>query len=170
MANLTLAELNDFAPEQFEAAMAGIFERSPWIGAAVSGLRPFASLAELHGAMGAAVAAAPRQAQLALLRAHPELAGREARSGALTADSAVEQRGAGLDRLTREQLDVLERGNAAYRARFGFPFIICVRNHDRDGIFAVLDARLGNRPDAEFAAALRETFEIARLRLESLLV
>lgn len=169
MATVTLHALNGLPPAEFRDILSGVFERSPWVAEAVESRRPFADRAALHVAMTQAVAAAPRAAKLALLRAHPDLAGKAAQIGALTEDSAREQKGAGLDRLTPAQMQAIAHNNAAYRARFGFPFIICVRNHDRDAIFAAFERRLGNTAEAEFATALREVYEIARLRLETLL-
>ena len=169
MPTLTMHRLNGLPEAQFRDILSGIFERSPWVADAVEPHRPFADLQALHRAMVAAVATAPRAAQLALLRAHPDLAGKEAQDGTLTASSTGEQKSAGLDRLTREQMQTIARNNQAYKTRFGFPFIICVRNHTRDGIFAAFQRRLDNEADAEFETALREVYEIARLRLETLL-
>lgn len=169
MVTLTIQALNGLPAGEFRDILSGIFERSPWVAEAVAEQRPFADLNALHRAMTAAVAASPHEARLALLRAHPELAGKEAEAGTLTEESTSEQRSAGLDRLTRRQMQTIARNNAAYRTRFGFPFIICVRNHDRDGIFAAFERRLGNTAEAEFETALREVYEIARLRLETLL-
>ncbi|MGE0151360.1 MAG: 2-oxo-4-hydroxy-4-carboxy-5-ureidoimidazoline decarboxylase [Reyranellaceae bacterium] len=169
MATLTIQALNGLPAGEFRDILSGVFERSPWVAEAVESGRPFADLTALHRAMTAAVTAAPREAKLALLRAHPDLAGKEAQEGALTEDSTREQKSAGLDRLTRQQMQTIARNNEAYKARFGFPFIICVRNHDRGGIFAAFERRLGNTAEAEFETALREVHEIARLRLETLL-
>lgn len=169
MATLTLHDLNELAPQRFRERLAGIFEHSPWVADAVSPLRPFATAAGLHTAMCRAVAQAPAERQLALLRAHPDLAGKEAQDGGLTEASTGEQKSAGLDRLSRAEMATIAHNNAAYKSRFGFPFIICVRNHDKAGIFAAFERRLGNTPDAEFQTALQEVYEIARLRLELLL-
>ena len=169
MATVTIPELNALPPPRFRDILAGIYERSPWVAEAVVGQRPFDGIAQLHAAMARAVSAASRQARLDLLRAHPDLAGREAQDGALTTASAIEQKSAGLDRLTREPMQTIARNNEAYRKRFGFPFIICVRNHDQAGIFAAFERRLDNGLEAEFETALREVHEIARLRLETLI-
>jgi len=127
--------------------------------------RPFADLAALHAAMCAVVAAAPRDEQLALIRAHPDVAGRAAQTGSLTPQSASEQAAAGLDRLDREDAAMFTRLNAAYTARFGFPFVICVREHRKAAIVAGLNARIGNDRATEIATALGEIAKIARLRL-----
>jgi 2-oxo-4-hydroxy-4-carboxy-5-ureidoimidazoline decarboxylase len=115
--------------------------------------------------MQAAVARAEPDEQLALIRGHPELAGKVARAGALTAESRREQGSLGLDRLSDEEFEVFARSNAAYRERFGFPFIICVRRHTRDSVLVSFARRLGNSQDAECRIALEEIGYIARLRL-----
>jgi 2-oxo-4-hydroxy-4-carboxy-5-ureidoimidazoline decarboxylase len=109
-----------------------------------------------------------REEQLALLRAHPDLAGRAARAGALTNASAAEQSSAGLDRLDDEEYERFGRLNAAYREKFGFPFIIAVRRHDKTSILAAFEARLGNTPAQEMDGALAQVAEIARSRLAGL--
>jgi 2-oxo-4-hydroxy-4-carboxy-5-ureidoimidazoline decarboxylase len=169
MATMTIHDLNGLPAERFRDVLSGIFERSPWVPEMVQSLRPFAGMDELQAAMVAAVRQASRERKIALLRAHPDLAGREAQEGTLTEASTGEQKSAGLDRLSRAEMETIARNNAAYKARFGFPFIICVRNHDKAGIFAAFERRLNNTPEAEFEAALQEVCEIARLRLEMLL-
>jgi 2-oxo-4-hydroxy-4-carboxy-5-ureidoimidazoline decarboxylase len=149
--------------------LGGIFERSPWVAQRATAARPFATAAALHHAMVDAVARAPHEAQLALLRAHPDLAGKEAQAGALTQASQEEQKSAALDRLSRQEMEWIDRANAQYKTRFGFPFIICVRNHDKRGILQAFAQRLDNAPEIEFATALNEVYQIARLRLEALL-
>lgn len=111
--------------------------------------------------------AAPAQ-QLALLRAHPELAGREARAGDMTDASEAEQASAGLDRLTAAEFARIGELNGTYSTKFGHPFIIAVRNHTRQGIFAAFERRLANDAAAERSAALAEVFTITRLRLDAL--
>ncbi len=169
MATVTIHDLNAAPSDRFRDILAGIYERSPWVPAAAADRRPFADVAALRDAMAGIVDAAPVHAQQALLEAHPDLAGKEAQQGELTEESRGEQKSAGLDRLSRAEMDAISRNNAAYRKRFGFPFIICVRNHDKAGIFAAFERRLHNGAEAEFRTALREVHEIARLRLENLL-
>lgn len=169
MTTTTIHALNALSPQRFRDVLAGIFERSPWVAGSVEPARPFPDLAGLHAAMVEAVAKAPREDKLSLLHAHPDLAGKEAQAGALTEDSTREQKSAGLDRLSRAEMDTISRNNAAYKKRFGFPFIICVRNHDKAGIFAAFERRLHNSAETEFETALQEVYEIARLRLEMLL-
>jgi OHCU decarboxylase len=154
--------------EAFVARFGGVFEDSPWIAAAAWDARPFARVAELHAAMVAVVDAAPREQRLALIRAHPELAGKAAIAGELTPESTREQVAAGLDRLTPQQhADVLAL-TAAYRERFSFPFVVCAREHTADSIIATAQARLAHDADAEERTALAEIAKIAALRLDDL--
>jgi 2-oxo-4-hydroxy-4-carboxy-5-ureidoimidazoline decarboxylase len=115
--------------------------------------------------MRMAVETAEDAGKLALIRAHPDLAGRLARAGGLTEASAREQGGLGLDRLSDEEFERFTGLNRRYRERFGFPFVICVRRTDKAGILAAFESRLGNDPAAEVTEALRQIHEIARLRL-----
>ena len=162
---LTLEALNHASREAFEQALGAVFEHSPWVAGRVGEARPFASIEALHAAMIAVVRRASPEEQLALLRAHPDLAGRAARAGAQSAASVAEQSSAGLDRLDGEELERFGRLNAAYRETFGIPFIIAVRRHDKKEILAAFERRLRNTPAQEVEAALAEVFEIARLRL-----
>jgi 2-oxo-4-hydroxy-4-carboxy-5-ureidoimidazoline decarboxylase len=154
--------------EAFVARYGAVFERSPWVAREAWRRAPFASIDELHEAMVAAVRAAPRAEQLALVRAHPELAGREAAAGELTEASTREQASAGLDRLTAPELDRWRQLNREYRERFGFPLVVCVREHTKDSILAWAQERLANDADEEVEIALEEIAKIARLRLEEL--
>jgi 2-oxo-4-hydroxy-4-carboxy-5-ureidoimidazoline decarboxylase len=163
-----IANLNAMNRDLFVAALGGIFEHSPWIAEDAWEARPFADLATLHAAMVRAMRAGSEAKKLALLRAHPELAGREAREGRLTGDSVGEQQSAGLDQL--EGLEVRQLGelNAAYRAKFGFPFIIAVRARTKHEIFSEFARRLRRTVVQEHEAALAEVETIARIRLERL--
>jgi 2-oxo-4-hydroxy-4-carboxy-5-ureidoimidazoline decarboxylase len=143
--------------------MSALFEHSPWVEARAD-QRP--SSGDRHADLMAVVHDATPEEQLALIRAHPELAGKAAVDGTLTRASAAEQAGAGLDRLTQAEFDRFQALNAAYSEKFGFPFIICVRLTDKAGILAAMERRLANDRDTEIATALREIGEIARLRLE----
>lgn len=155
-------------PAEFVAALGGVFEHSHWIAERALARRPFADVATLHAAMVGVVRDAPREEQLGLLRAHPELAGREARSGTLTTDSTAEQKSAGLTALTRDEMDRISRLNRAHRERFGFPFIIAVRRHSKDGIFAEFERRLANDAESELRECLEQVYIITRLRLDAL--
>jgi 2-oxo-4-hydroxy-4-carboxy-5-ureidoimidazoline decarboxylase len=167
-AMLALDDLNAMEEDAFAAALGGVFEHSPWVARDAYGRRPFASVADLAGALEAAMRAAPRARQLDLIRAHPELAGREARAGELTAESAGEQARAGLDRLSADELHALRALNAAYRERFGFPLVVCVREHTKESILAWGRERLSHPADEEVAIALGEIAKIAGLRLADL--
>jgi 2-oxo-4-hydroxy-4-carboxy-5-ureidoimidazoline decarboxylase len=145
--------------------MSALFEHSPWVEARADA-RP--SSGDRHADLMAVVRDAGPEEQLALIRAHPELAGKAAIDGNLTEASAAEQASAGLDRLTPAEFDRFHALNAAYREKFGFPFIICVRSTDKAGILAAMERRLANDRDTEIAAALDEISEIVRLRLEAM--
>ena len=160
-----LERLNAEPVDDFVAALAGIYEHSPWVAAAVAGQRPFGSLAALNAAMIAAVRAAPTAERLALIVRHPDLAGKTARAGALTAESQSEQGGAGLDRLSEAEYARFHRLNDAYREKFRIPFIVCVRRHTRDSILRQFERRLRNPPEEELETAVGEVCRIAALRL-----
>lgn len=167
-APLSLTELGGLDEGRFVGALGSLFEHSPWVAEAAWRRRPFGSVAELHAALEAAMREAPRDRQLDLIRAHPELAGREAQQGTLTRESTHEQASAGLDRLTAEEFEALERLNRAYRERFGFPLIVCVREHTKDSIIGWGVARLAHSREEEIDIALGEIAKIARLRLADL--
>ena len=155
----------------FLARFGGIYEDSPWVPERLwqAGLTATHDRLEgLHGALAAVVAEASRAEQLALIRAHPDLAGRAALAGEVTVDSRAEQASAGLDSCTPEELRRFQELNAAYKAKFGFPYILAVKGRTRGEILADFERRLGNEPEAEFTEALRQIDRIALLRLESL--
>ena len=166
--SITLRSLNEGGRDAFVAMLGAIYEHSPWVAERAWDAAPFASIEALHAAMRGAVGRAGLDAQLALIRAHPKLAGRAAIAGELTASSRSEQQGAGLDRCTPEEYARLHALNAAYEARFGFPFILAVAGRSRAEILAAFEARMANDPETEFATALREIDKIARLRLEAM--
>jgi 2-oxo-4-hydroxy-4-carboxy-5-ureidoimidazoline decarboxylase len=165
---LTLPALNRMNREEVRQSLGGVFEQSPWVAERAWSMRPFGSVDELHAAMTTVVRQASRTEQLALLRAHPDLAGKAARAGAMTGASIAEQSSAGLDRLSDEEYARFGRLNAAYRERFGFPFIIAVRKHEKAAILAAFDRRLGHTTEEEIEAALEQVFDITRLRLHRL--
>lgn len=160
-----LAALNALPAADFVAALDGIYEHSPWVAERVAERRPFGSRCALHDAMQAAVLAATDEEQLALIRAHPQLAGKAAIRGELTADSTREQAGAGLSACSPEEFARLHALNTAYEARFGFPFIMAVKGHGRAAILAGFESRLAHHPEAERAKALDEIGRIAEFRL-----
>ncbi len=167
----TLADLNLLDRDAFAAALAPLHEGQTWAAAAAWDARPFASGEDLRAALAAAVLAGDRDRQLSLVRAHPDLAGRAARSAEVSAASRAEQAAAGLapDRIAPEAAATFDRLNAAYRERFGFPFVVCARESDRDSVLAGLERRLGNAEGEELATALAEIDRITRYRLQDLL-
>jgi len=162
---LTLDALNRMNPGDFTSAVGDTFELAPWVAEGAVARRPFQTVTTLHEAMMGAVRAAPRERQVEFLRGHPDLAGKAARAGAMTDDSKREQASVGLDSLDEEAFARFHRLNDAYKAKFGFPFIVCVRRHTRDSILAQFERRLGHDQATEFAAALQEVFFITRLRI-----
>jgi 2-oxo-4-hydroxy-4-carboxy-5-ureidoimidazoline decarboxylase len=164
---MTLARINALDRDAFVAALGHVAEHSPWVAERAFGARPFANVAALLAAMMAAIGAAAPERQLALLRAHPELAGRAA-VGALTADSTAEQSGAGLTNCSPDEYATLQSLNTRYNARFGFPFIIAVKGLDRAAIIAEFTRRVGNDHDVERAEGLRQVGRIVGLRLAAL--
>jgi len=168
---ISLAQLNTAGRDAFVGELGDIFEHGAWIAEAAHAARPFASVAALHEAMMQMLRRAPRPEQIAFLRGHPELGGKVARAGAMTAASIAEQGGLGLDRLSDEDFTRFERANTAYREKFGFPFIVCVRRHtSAESILASFEQRVGNDTEAELAAALTEIGHITRLRLDARVV
>jgi 2-oxo-4-hydroxy-4-carboxy-5-ureidoimidazoline decarboxylase len=160
-----LAELNTCDPRRFIEVCGPLYEHSPWVAERARARRPFASLESLHAALVETVAAATADEQLALIRAHPDLVGRVAREGRLTTASTTEQAAAGLGRLSADEIVEFERYNAAYRDRFGFPFVICARENKKDAILAAFRMRLAHDAAEERAAALVEIGRIGWLRL-----
>ena len=161
----SLDDLNRVAAGAFSAAIGDTFELAPWVAEAAAARRPFATVAALHETMMGAVRAAPRERQLAFVCGHPDLAGKAARAGDVTEDSRREQASVGLDTLSEEEFARFHRLNDAYKAKFGFPFIVCVRRHTRDSILALFERRLRHDAATEFATALQEISFITRLRL-----
>jgi 2-oxo-4-hydroxy-4-carboxy-5-ureidoimidazoline decarboxylase len=166
MTTFSLDQLNALSAADFTAALADIYERSPWVAEAASTKRPFATLAALHEAMMAAVRSASDDAKLTLVKAHPDLAGKTARAGVLTAESTNEQASAGLDRLSEAEFARFHKLNDAYQRKFGIPFIVCVRRHTKDSILSEFDRRLSQNSTGAFETALREIFRIAALRFD----
>ena len=165
----TLATLSALSKDAFVARLGDIFEHSPWVAERAWEKRPFTTIDALHGAMVAAVDAASEAEQLALICAHPELAGKEAAAGTLTRASTGEQKGAGLDQCSAAEYARLTALNAAYRERFGFPFIVAVRGHTRQSIIDAMAERLQHAREAEIAEALRQIGRIAAWRLADLI-
>ncbi len=164
-ARLSIDAVNGMDAETFVAAFGEVFEHSRWVAEMAFASAPFQSLSAVHAAMQDAVEAASETARLDLIRAHPDLAGKAALAGALTAESSVEQASAGLDRLSPEQMNRFRTLNAAYVERFGFPFVMAVRGADAARIIAGFEGRLGNDRASEIHRALAEIGKIAWMRL-----
>jgi len=150
--------------EAFMARYGALYEHSPWVAEGAWEQGPFDDIDALHAALERTIRAAPAERRQALIRAHPDLAGK----AKLTDASAGEQASAGLDRLAPEEYAAFTELNAAYRERFGFPFVICVRDHDKDSILAAARERLRNDPETELRTALGEIARIAHHRLEAM--
>lgn len=157
----TLSELNEMTAAEWTAALGPIFEHSPWVAETAAPLRPFATVRQLHEAMCRTVREAAKERQLALLRAHPDLASRLR----MTDVSTSEQKGAGLDRLSPDEFELFTRYNNLYTFRFGFPFIMAVRGQTKVTILAAMTERTEQPVDQEFAKALAEVEKIAAFRL-----
>ena len=166
MAQLALDALNAMSPRDFVAALGDTVEHAPWVAEAAATRRPFADMAALLYAMTKAMASSSDERKLALIKGHPDLAGKAARAGAMTADSKAEQASAGLDRLSDAEFKEFHRLNNAYRDKFKFPFIVCVRRHSKDSILREFTRRLQHNAAAETKAALAEIFRIGALRLD----
>jgi 2-oxo-4-hydroxy-4-carboxy-5-ureidoimidazoline decarboxylase len=165
-----LEQLNACTQGDFVAALANIFEYSPWVAEQAFAARPFAGINALFAAMKTAVERAPDELRLALIKSHPDLADKTRRAAGLTAESTAEQNSVGLDRLSDAEYEAFERVNNAYRAKFGFPYIVCVRRHTRDSILADFEHRLPNDIATETKASIGEICRIAALRLDQLVV
>ena len=164
-APITLAELNQLDRASFVAVCGPLFEHSPWIAERTFPQAPFASREALHAALCQTLTMATTDEKLGIVRAHPDLVGRLAREGALTRESTGEQAAAGLSSLTADEVRQFDEYNAAYRAKFDFPFVICARENKKDSILAAFPVRLQNSPEQELATALIEIGKIAWLRL-----
>jgi 2-oxo-4-hydroxy-4-carboxy-5-ureidoimidazoline decarboxylase len=159
---MNIEQINAMDAEAFVAALGWIFEESPWVAQRAWRSRPFADRASLHAAMVGEVVKASNEEQLALLRAHPDLGTRARISEA----SQGEQAGVGLDRLTPAEFESFQKRNAAYREKFGFPFLIAVKGSTKEDIVRALEVRLGASREEELQEALRQVYRIAGFRLE----
>ncbi len=165
-----LEELNACSQGDFVAALANIFEYSPWVAEQAFAGRPFAGVNALFAAMKTAVERAPEGLRLALIKSHPDLADKTKRADELTAESTAEQNSLGLDRLSAAEFEAFERVNSAYRSKFGFPYIVSVRRHTKDSVLADFERRLPNDVATETATSIAEICRIAALRLDQLIV
>lgn len=160
-------ELSGATREDFVARLGGIYEHSPWVAERAFAARPFTSLEALHAAMQAVVLAATPEEQMALIRAHPELAGK-LEAATLTESSRSEQRASGLDQCTEKEKSYMQSLNRQYREKYAFPFIVAVKGLDWAAIIERMGERLTHSRDEEIAMALAEIGRIARFRLEAL--
>jgi 2-oxo-4-hydroxy-4-carboxy-5-ureidoimidazoline decarboxylase len=166
----SLELINSADKSEFIALFGGVFENTPWVAETVFVCRPFRSIEELHRAMMRCVHEAPHSQQLALIRAHPELAGREAAEGVLTSNSTSEQDRLGFLALTRCELEEISELNRRYRDKFGFPCIVALRQHaTRESVLAEMKRRIGNHAETEFANALQQIGHITRGRLAKIM-
>ncbi len=163
---ISIEDVNLMPHAAFVGAFGDIAEHSPWVAEVAAHARPYADRRAMIGAFLDAILEAPPAKQLALVRAHPDLAGKAAVAGDLMPDSRKEQAGAGLDRLTQEEFARFSRLNEAYNENFGFPFIFAVKGSDKHAILAAFEARIGNDPEAELATAIRQVGNIVTFRLE----
>jgi len=169
MKKWTISEINSLSHKEFIHAVGPLFEHSPWIAELTWERKPFANLEQLHRALCQTVGNSGHDRQLALIRAHPDLVGRLAQAGQLTKESTHEQASAGLDQLTKDEVEMFQKNNAAYKGKFGFPFIICARLNKKEAILTGFERRLKNSRDQEVKTALEEIFKIAELRLRDLI-
>lgn len=165
---LSIERINALDRDEFISKLGPVFENSPWVAEEAWNARPFESVDDLHGKMRDAMYAAPRERRLSLIQAHPDLAGKVAIAGELTAESSREQASAGLDRLSPEEYEAFTGINAAHREKFGLPMIVCVRDHTKESILREAGSRLKNDREEEIGAALGEISKIARYRLREL--
>ena len=166
---LSAADLAALERERFVRLFGGVFEHAPWVAEQAFDAGPFRDLEALHGAMAEAMRRAPRARQLALIRAHPDLAGRAAIRGELTAASSAEQASSGLDRCTPAEFARFRALNDKYKKKFDFPFILAVKGRSRQEILGAFEQRLNNSAEAEFEEALDQIAQIARLRLAEII-
>lgn len=162
---VTLDYLNTTTQPEFERAIGKLFEKNAWVAARTFEKRPFASLDDLYKTMTTVIFQASPTEQLELILSHPELVGREAVSGTLSSQSQNEQAKAGLTNLTPEEIAQFNDYNRAYRAQFGFPFIICARKHHKSTILAAFPVRMQHSRDEEIKIALDEICQILEFRL-----
>lgn len=165
----SISTLNALDQPGFITCLADIYEHSPWVAECASRQRPYTDIASLAAAMQSCVLSADRAAQLTLIRAHPELAGKLAISGGLTAASRSEQTAAGLNNCTPEEFTMLSTLNQAYQIKFDFPFIVAVRGMKHADIISAMKQRITNTQEQEINAALQEIGQIAQFRLNDML-
>ncbi|MEJ0089026.1 MAG: 2-oxo-4-hydroxy-4-carboxy-5-ureidoimidazoline decarboxylase [Limisphaerales bacterium] len=166
--SFTVSQINQFDRTEFVRVIGPVFEHSPWIAEAASLKKPFVDADGLYRALCDIVKHAEVEKQLALIRAHPDLVGRAALAGTLTQESTNEQASAGLGELSAEEIELFQKQNAAYKSKFGFPFVICARLNKKETVLAGFEQRLKNTRAEEIYTALMEIFKIAELRLRDI--
>lgn len=162
----SIAQINSMSQDEFVAALGAVFEETPAIARSTWKKRPFADVTALYHQMVNAVKTMSKPEQLALIRVHPDLGSKVKMAEA----SVQEQSGVGLDRLTASEYEYFEKLNAAYKAKFSFPFIVAVKNHTKDSIFTDFEQRLENSVDQEFDRAIAEIYQIAQFRLSAIVL
>ena len=167
--SLTLSQLNELDRAEFVRVVGPVFEHSPWIAETTWLKKPFANLENLHQTLCETVEKSGEEKQIALIRAHPDLVGKFALAGQLTKESTNEQASAGLNKLSPEEIELFQKQNAAYKNKFGFPFVICARLNKKSAILDGFERRLKNSREEEIKTALEEIFKIAELRLRDLI-
>jgi len=165
---MTLSQLNSLSRDEFIRIVGPVFEHSPWIAEVTWVRRPFGNVEELHRALCGAGRGAGEEKKLALIRAHPDLVGKLALAGQLTKESTGEQASAGLDKLSPQEGELFQTNNAAYKAKFGFPFVVCARLNKKEAILNGFKERLQNSREQEIKTALEEIGKIAYLRLQDI--
>lgn len=163
-----IAEINKLPQEDFIERFGGVVEKTPLCAASVSSLRPFDGLDKLYLAMSDFIDALPSSGREGILRCHPDLAGRDAKRNELTAESKQEQAKAGLGNLNEQEASMIDSLNQRYRAKFGFPFVICARENKKDAIIIGLKTRLENDKNTELSTGIQEVKKIMLLRLKDL--
>ena len=166
MAIYTLQAVNEMPISEFVKAFGGVAEHSPWVAEKATRFRPFLTPANMSIAFSESLLTAERGDQLALIRAHPDLAGKAAISGSLTEDSFNEQAGAGLDTLTKNEFELFCDLNEKYKKKFDFPFIFAVKGANKHQILEAFQKRLENNTDQEFQTALDNICRIFSFRIE----
>ncbi|XP_076866860.1 2-oxo-4-hydroxy-4-carboxy-5-ureidoimidazoline decarboxylase [Brachyhypopomus gauderio] len=167
---MDISDVNALSYEEFVEIFGNVVEKCPIISAAIWTQRPFSSLAEMEAQISEFIDSLPQSGQEGILRCHPDLAGRDLRSGTLTRDSQEEQSEAGMNTLDPLEVSRLGRLNSAYKERFGFPFVICARMNNKAAIMRELVERLGNERTAESKRAIEEVKKICHLRLGNIVL
>ncbi|XP_041670272.1 2-oxo-4-hydroxy-4-carboxy-5-ureidoimidazoline decarboxylase [Cheilinus undulatus] len=168
--NMDISAVNALPYEDFVNIFGNVVEKAPMVAAAVWSRRPFMSVSALETAVSEFIDALPESGKEGILRCHPDLAGRDLRSGTLTPESREEQTGAGMDALSSAEATRMARLNEEYKQRFGFPFVICARMTDKANILRQLSERCQNERAAERTRGIEEVKKICRLRLQTLVL